>query len=314
MHPAQSPFQQDAIELKGSALTVVVLHLKNSDPRVLYPQLEEAIDGAGSFLASAPVVIDVASLDEPAQETLDFTYLLRFLRGAGLMPVGLQGAANSQKDRVSQAGLLSVATAQKGSLPAPQPESNQVVQERATQENTLLSRERQEPEQQSTPYRQAAQPTPAPRAAGRQAAQRPTTVPPQKAEPRQGSQREPYIEPEIPALSESALVITQPVRAGQQISAPNGDLIVLASVNAGSELFAAGNIHVYGALRGRALAGVKGDTKARIFTLQGNPELLAIAGEYVVNEELPWRAVNQSFAVSWSDSGLRFQVFGSFEP
>lgn len=106
------------------------------------------------------------------------------------------------------------------------------------------------------------------------------------------------------------MIVTQQVRAGQQISAPHGDLIVLASVNAGSELFAAGNIHVYGALRGRALAGIYGNTNARIFTLQGNPELLAIAGEYVVNEELPRWVANQSFAASWSNSGLRFQVLG----
>ena len=89
---------------------------------------------------------------------------------------------------------------------------------------------------------------------------------------------------------------------------------VMGPVNTGSELFAAGNIHVYGPLRGRALAGVNGDTSARIFALQGNPELLAIAGEYVVNEELPPRAVNRSFVVSWSQSGLRFHILGSFEP
>ena len=73
-------------------------------------------------------------------------------------------------------------------------------------------------------------------------------------------------------------------------------------------MVAAGNIHVYSTLQGRALAGVNGDTSARIFTLRGNPELLAIAGEYVVNEELPRSLMNQSFAVSWSESGLRFQI------
>lgn len=316
MHQVQSPFQQDAIELKGSALTVVVVHLKTSDPRVLYPQLEEVIDDAGGFLASAPVVIDVALLGEQAQEILDFSYLCRFLRGAGLMPVGVQGAGNSQKERISQAGLLAVATAQKGGTAAvPQPE-------RASQESGSPARRRQE---------SAQEPASAPRAEERgQTEQWAASTQPRQAELSHGrsshtqnSQNSPNSpnrsgrdsresEPEVTAPGEPALVITQPVRAGQQVSAPNGDLIVLASVNAGSELFAAGNIHVYGTLRGRALAGVYGDTSARIFTLQGNPELLAIAGEYVVNEELPRWAANQSFAVSWSDSGLRFQVLGSF--
>lgn len=119
---------------------------------------------------------------------------------------------------------------------------------------------------------------------------------------------------EAPRAAAPPLIISHAVRAGQQINAPDGDLIVLGSVNAGSEIFAAGNIHVYGALRGRALAGVNGDTQARIFALRGDPALLAIAGEYVVNEELPPQAVDRSFAVSWSPSGLQFHILGSFEP
>ena len=79
MQQAQSSKPHDALELKGSALAVVVLHLKSSDPRVLYPQLEEVIDEAGSFLSRAPLLIDVASLDDTAREGLDFAYLARYL-------------------------------------------------------------------------------------------------------------------------------------------------------------------------------------------------------------------------------------------
>lgn len=81
-------------------------------------------------------------------------------------------------------------------------------------------------------------------------------------------------------------VITQPVRSGQQIHAPHGDLIVLAPVQPGSELLAAGNIHVYGPLRGRALAGINGDEQARIFTLSLEAELVSIAGQYKISEDL----------------------------
>ncbi len=63
-------------------------------------------------------------------------------------------------------------------------------------------------------------------------------------------------------------IVTSPVRGGQQIYAQGGDLVVMAPVSAGAELLADGNIHVYGPLRGRALAGVKGDTRARIFCQQ----------------------------------------------
>lgn len=81
-------------------------------------------------------------------------------------------------------------------------------------------------------------------------------------------------------------VIEHPVRSGQQIYAPGGDLIILSSVSAGAEVLADGNIHIYGALRGRALAGVRGNSKARIFCASQEAELISIAGEYLVDETL----------------------------
>ncbi|HEX5842143.1 MAG TPA: septum site-determining protein MinC [Pseudomonas sp.] len=81
-------------------------------------------------------------------------------------------------------------------------------------------------------------------------------------------------------------IITSPVRGGQQVYAQGGDLIVLAPVSAGAELLADGNIHVYAPMRGRALAGIKGNLKARIFCQQMGAELLSIAGQYKVAEDL----------------------------
>lgn len=83
-----------------------------------------------------------------------------------------------------------------------------------------------------------------------------------------------------------ALMITEPVRSGQRIFADRGDLVVVASVGSGAELIAAGNIHVYGSLRGRALAGVNGDAGARIFCQSLEAELIAIAGLYKTSDDL----------------------------
>lgn len=93
---------------------------------------------------------------------------------------------------------------------------------------------------------------------------------------------------DTPAESQLAAsrIITQPVRSGQQIYAKNSDLIVLAAVSAGAELLADGNIHVYAPLRGRALAGISGNSAARIFCQQLGAELLSIAGHYKVAEDL----------------------------
>lgn len=118
----------------------------------------------------------------------------------------------------------------------------------------------------------------------------------------------------LPAFDSSAKIITQPIRSGQRVVAPHGDLIVLAAVNAGAEILAAGNIHVYGALRGRALAGVKGNTEARIVCLQFYPELVAIAGEYMVNDELDQTQFGQSTVVALADNQLSIETIGSFVP
>jgi len=81
-------------------------------------------------------------------------------------------------------------------------------------------------------------------------------------------------------------LITDPVRSGQKVFADRGDLVVVGPVSSGAELVAVGNIHVYGALRGRALAGVNGDATARIFCQSLEAELLAIAGLYRTSEDL----------------------------
>ncbi|WP_297572919.1 septum site-determining protein MinC [uncultured Deefgea sp.] len=86
----------------------------------------------------------------------------------------------------------------------------------------------------------------------------------------------------------SAMIIHRPVRTGQQVYAKGCDLIVLALVSHGAEVIADGNIHVYAPLRGRALAGARGDTQARIFTTCMEAELVSIAGIYrSLDENLP---------------------------
>lgn len=76
------------------------------------------------------------------------------------------------------------------------------------------------------------------------------------------------------------LVIERPLRSGQQVYARGGDLVVLAAVSFGAEAIADGSIHVYGPLRGRAIAGARGDASARIYSTCMEPQLIAIAGTY----------------------------------
>ena len=98
------------------------------------------------------------------------------------------------------------------------------------------------------------------------------------------------------------LVQKSPVRSGQQVYADNRDLTVLSAVGAGAEVIADGSIHIYGALRGRALAGAQGNEDARIFCREFHAELVAVAGHYKVLEDIPKDLRGKAVQV-WLDNG-----------
>lgn len=108
----------------------------------------------------------------------------------------------------------------------------------------------------------------------------------------------------------TAMLVTEPVRSGQRIYAQGADLIVTATVNPGAELIADGNIHVYGTLRGRAVAGAAEDTGARIFALNFDPELVAIAGYYAVREGLGDAPIGRAAQVRLEGEQMRFEPLG----
>jgi len=106
-----------------------------------------------------------------------------------------------------------------------------------------------------------------------------------------------------PAVAgEPGMLHTAPIRSGQQIYAEQRDLTVLGTVGAGAEVIADGSIHIYGALRGRALAGARDNPKARIFCREFHAELVAIAGHYQVMEDIP-ADVRGKPAQVWLDNG-----------
>ena len=93
---------------------------------------------------------------------------------------------------------------------------------------------------------------------------------------------------QVPAPAPDAVIVDKPLRSGQQVYARGTDLIVMAMVSFGAEVIADGNVHVYAPLRGRAIAGARGNTAARIFSTCMEPQLVSIAGMYRTTEtELP---------------------------
>lgn len=111
----------------------------------------------------------------------------------------------------------------------------------------------------------------------------------------------------LPAASRT-LVIERPLRSGQQVYARDADLIVLGLVSHGAEVIADGHIHVYGALRGRAIAGAKGNTEARVFAQSLEAELLAIAGTFRTSEKpLPLEVLAKPAQVRLDGDRLVFE-------
>lgn len=109
--------------------------------------------------------------------------------------------------------------------------------------------------------------------------------------------------PPVPTMTKSMLINT-PVRTGQQIYARNCDLIVTTHVSAGAEIIADGNIHVYGLLRGRALAGASNNDQAQIFCTQLAPELVSIAGQYWLSDQIPSEYYEKSAHLSLKNNVL----------
>jgi septum site-determining protein MinC len=113
------------------------------------------------------------------------------------------------------------------------------------------------------------------------------TTAPARATPQPTAAVNHHQQQQAAALSQEALVLSQPLRAGQIVYAENRDAVAIAAINTGAELIADGNIHVYSVLRGRALAGARGNDQARIFCQRLEAELVSIAGVYASADEIP---------------------------
>ncbi len=135
---------------------------------------------------------------------------------------------------------------------------------------------------------------------------------------RQQSQAAPIVQPAQLALPTQpapaeraetgipALIQHQPVRSGQRLYARSRDLVVTSTVGAGAEVIADGCVHVYGSLRGRAVAGARGDTGARVFCQEFRAELISIAGVFRVFETLPPELAGKPVQAWLDGDDLRF--------
>lgn len=241
------PFQ-----LRGGSYTMIVLRLIEPKHPAFYKLLMEKISQAPGFFTDAPVVLDLQDLaDEPP---FNMAELRRRLRQHRLMAFGVQNGTEEQNKIAVNAGMVVLPEGRQATMrPAPRPAAPEPAVEAASKAEALA-----EEAVAAAPDQAGGQPEPA------------STV---------GEEQQPHAAP--------SKVVVHPVRSGRQIYAQGGDLIVLASISPGAELIADGHIHVYGALRGRALAGIAGNPQARIFCRSLEAELVSVAGYWRVRDDIP---------------------------
>ncbi|MBB5186391.1 septum site-determining protein MinC [Zhongshania antarctica] len=233
--------------LKGGLFPLTLLEISRFDAVDLEQQLRDKAAAAPGFFKQTPVVL---SFDDFIGElsTLPLADILAICRSQGLLPVALRSGVESLTQQARALNLAIMPATRVKPAPAP------------------LAETQTEPDEQAeTGSAEASAPEPAPSAS---------------------MQLELSPSSHVEINRNPSKIITTPIRSGQQVYAPGGDLIIMAAVSAGAEVLADGNIHVYGALRGRALAGVKGDLSARIFCQSLEAELVSIAGTFKVDEDL----------------------------
>lgn len=299
-----------ALDFKSATLYAVRVVLHSANMQDLTDALDKRMHDAGSFFENEPVVIDASRLEA----LLDWQALVDALRKHNLPPIGAIGSA------ANAAGALAVGLAhvELSTPPARAAQNNAAVTTDAldapvpTQPAAAIACG----DVTATPDDATAiQDTAAPIAAATQAdttAAAALSVEPASPTPALGRAATAGPDSATPAArapqSASALVITKPLRSGQRVYARHSDLIVIGMVSQGAEVIADGNIHVYGPLRGKAMAGARGDASARIFTTELDAELLAVAGVYrVVEARLDGNLRNRPALVRLDGDSLRIE-------
>ena len=254
-----------ALDFKSATLYAIRVVLQHADTKALVKALKKRMADAGAFYENEPVVIDAGAVDA----VVDWVPLLKAFADHRLPVIGVV----AQGDNLAAAKACGLAAVDLSTSPVRNASDTQTAASVA------------EPVTASVPApaaadgaASAAQPAAAAAGGADQAA---ATTSGMKTATNATTNTD------APAAAPT-MVVRGPLRSGQRVYARQSDLIVMGVVSRGAEVIADGNIHVYGPLRGKAMAGARGDTAARIFTTALDAELVAVAGIYrVIDSKLP---------------------------
>ncbi|GMM67673.1 septum site-determining protein MinC [Alteromonas sp. MTD1] len=250
---------ETCFRMKGTTLTSIVLEVIEFELDEFEAQLTQKVASAPQFFTRSSLILHLL---KPLSAT-EFELLVALCKRLNLQPMAVKGQVAELKPVINDLGLADVS------------------QSKFT--DSVLKSQRSETNSEE--------------GAGINSSQKEQNSA-VKAENANNSTVQSLPTAQTPSVLKPAKVVSRPVRSGQQIYAQGSDLVVTASVSEGAELLADGNIHVYGTLRGRALAGVKGNSNARVFCQSLDAELVSIAGQFIMHESVKgdcWKKPAQIF-------------------
>jgi septum site-determining protein MinC len=255
-----SPF-----DIKSATIQGLTLILRSVNMGGIEGDLAARVANAGDLFTNAPVLINVSALTaDGTADKLELTRLINLLRRHTMRAVGIIGASGLLLKQAHALGLMEEVDVQPRARKKPA---------EAPAEPESISK----PVSANAPQQPASEVPVLADLFGETSAATAAVAPAAVAAP---AEAQAAAMPPAHSKAAPTMVIDRPLRSGQRVYARGGDLVVLGVVSHGAEVIADGNIHVYGPLRGRAIAGANGDIDARIFAVAMEPELISIAGTY----------------------------------
>jgi septum site-determining protein MinC len=303
----------ELFELKSASLSLLALVLKTADPAALDQELTAKLGETPDAFHHDPLLLDLSQLPAiDAAETRSAPVAERVAEAV----VGAAEASTAASEAQGQLSLDDAATESPADAPSTTPSTAPVARVDLAALLPLLRRHRLQPV--GVVGANAAELA---QAAGLGLAEAPDEPVRAEREPRvqkvvQQVVKEVVVERQVevavPAQAAPTVYVDKPLRSGQQVYAKGADLVVLAAVNHGAEVIADGSIHVYAPLRGKAIAGARGNAQARIFAQQLEAELIAIAGIYRTSENpLPDNVRGKSAQVRLDGEKLLMEPLGA---
>jgi septum site-determining protein MinC len=275
-NPPIDPSRAAVIEIRYGQVGLVQVRVHTTDPGAILDELTGRVATAPHFFRRTGVCLDLSALPS-APAIGEVQAVIDALRRAGMLAVGLSGEAEPLASTAAALNLPVLSSFRSGGRPVPivQPVPSAPFPGSGVARNGAAfagggAAEEGVRSAEDSSAAAADEESSQPRAHAQAQADAAASSASPQAQPLQ-----------------SALIHTQPVRSGQRLYAKRRDLVVTSSVGPGAELMADGCVHVYGSLRGRAMAGAHGDTSARVFCQEFQAELISIAGVFRVFETIP---------------------------